>query len=89
MAGVRLAALDRVAAEMARRWPGSKVEAVKIGRRKITLVSRINGVRVKAVINPLSGRIRVFSPLTGVNITLTRIIERWLIGAEKPVQEEA
>ncbi len=81
MVRIRLDAIQGVLDEAARRWPGSTLEKIKIGRGKIILLFRINGVRVKAIISRSDGRIRVFSPLKGANITLTRILERRVIRA--------
>lgn len=85
MIGLRREALSGIVVEIARRWPGSRLEAIKIGRSKITLLFRINGVRVKAIIDRRSGRIRVFSPLKGTGIAVSRLVERWIHRAEKPV----
>ena len=82
--------MPRMLAEIRRKWPGSTLDRVKVSKNRIYLFFRINGVNVKAILYPAKGwKVRVYSPLQGVNIALKRLLERWIEGArkrrEKPV----
>lgn len=68
--------LENVLREARRRWVEAWVEEIKVSKRKFLVFMVVSNNKVKAIIYRDNIKVRVYTRLKGLSISLRRIFER-------------
>jgi hypothetical protein len=82
--------LEKFDRSLRARWPGSRIKEIRFSKSRIYVIVEVEGEIVKAIIYPHKNwKVRTYSRLTGVSISIRRLLERCIeYASKKPLQAE-